>query len=74
MEDYFFVFLNAKLELYINMYEEEYIDTDRLDEAFSIIEKIVNNTDDRAVIDFGHKMLEMLRTAEERGTIMGFCF
>ncbi len=74
MEDHFFLFLNAKLDLYINMYEEEYIDTDQLDEAISIMENIIDNTDDRAVIDFGQKLLEMLKIAKERGTIMGFCF
>ncbi len=55
-------------------YEEEYIDTDRLDDAISIIENIIENTDDRAVIDFGQKLLEMLKIAKECGTIVGFCF
>ncbi|MBQ8943132.1 MAG: hypothetical protein IJ050_01400 [Clostridia bacterium] len=74
MEDHFFLFLNAKLDLYINIYEEEYIDTDQLDDAIGIVENIIDNTDDRAVIDFGNKLLEMMKIAKEKGTIVGFCF
>ena len=64
MEDHFFLFLNAKLDLYINIYEEEYIDTDQLDDAIGIVENIIDNTDDRAVIDFGNKLLEMMKIAK----------
>ena len=74
MEDFIFHFLNAKLGLFINMYEEEVIDTDHLDNAIGIMRDIVENTDDNAVIDFGQKLLEMLKIAKEHETIVGFCF
>ena len=74
MEDRIFLFLNAKLGLLINMYEEEYIDTDQLDEAMDIVQTILDNTDDRAVADFGKKLLEMMQIAKSHGTIVGFCF
>ena len=74
MEDYIFLFLNAKLDIFINMYEEEIIDTDHLDDAISIIRNIIDNTDDSAVIDFSQKLLEMLKIAKTQGTIVGFCF
>lgn len=74
MEDYIFHILNAKLGLYINMYEEEYIDTNQLDEAIAIMEGLLDNTDDKAVIDFGHRLLEMMKVAKEHNSIVGFCF
>ena len=74
MEDYIFLILNVKLGLYINMYEEEYIDTDQLDEAIDIMERILDNTDDKAVIDFSQQLLEMMKVAKKRNTIVGFCF
>jgi hypothetical protein len=37
MKDRIFLFLNAKLEMFINMYGEEIIDTDQLDDAICII-------------------------------------
>lgn len=74
MEDYIFLILNAKLGLYINMYEEEYIDTDQLDEAICIMGTILNNTDDKAVISFGQKLLDMIIVAKNHNTIVGFCF
>ena len=74
MEEYIFLVLNSKLGISINMYEEEYIDTNQLDDAIDIMESILNNTDDNAVIDFSQKLLEMMRMAKEKGTIVGFCF
>ena len=74
MEGYIFLFLNAKLDLSINMYEEEIIDTEHLDGAISVMKNIINNTDNKAVLDFGQKLLEMLKIAKERGTIIGFYF
>ena len=56
------------------MYEEEYIDTDQLDEAIDIMERILDNTDDKAVIDFSQQLLEMMKVAKKRNTIVGFCF
>ncbi len=74
MEDYIFLVLNAKLGLNINMYEEEYIDTEQLNKAIKIMEEILNNTDDKAVIDFGQRLIDMMKIAKEHNTIMGFCF
>ena len=74
MEDYIFNLLNAKLGLLINMYEEEYIETEQLDQAIDIMENIIDNTDDKAVIDFGRNILDMMKIAKEHGTIVGFCF
>ena len=74
MEDYIFLILNAKLGLYINMYEEEYINTCQLNEAIDIMEEIIDNTDDKAVIDFGQQLIEMMKVAKKHNTIVGFCF
>ena len=74
MEKVFFYVLNDRLGLFINMYEEEFINTDQLDEAISIVKNILNDNDDRAVTVFGQKLLEMMQTAKDHGTIMGFCF
>ena len=74
MEDYIFNLLNVKLGLLINMYEEEYIDTEQLDQAISIMENILDNTDDKAVSDFSKRLLDMMKVAKEHSTIVGFCF
>lgn len=74
MEDYIFRSLNDKLGLCINMYEEEVIDTAKLDEAISVMENIIDNTNDSAVVDFSKKLLEMMKIARKYGTIVGFCF
>ena len=75
MDPYIFYILNRKLHLFINMYEEQYIDTpETIDEAIKIMKLILRNTDDKAVIDFGKILLEMLQIAKENNTIVGFLF
>ena len=73
MDSYIFYILNRKLHLFINMYEEQYIDTpEMVDEAIKIMKLILRNTDDKAVIDFSKILLEMLQIAKENNTIVGF--
>ena len=73
MDPYIFYILNRKLHLFINMYEEQYIDTpEMIDEAIKIMKLILRNTDDKAVIDFSKILLEMLQIAKENNTIVGF--
>ena len=74
MEDLIFDVLNAKLDLLINMYEEEYISTEQLTMAISVVDHIIDNTDDNAVINFANLLLDMIKLAKEHGTIVGFCF
>ena len=75
MDSYIFYILNRKLHLFINMYEEQYIDTpEMIDEAIKIMKLILRNTDDKAVIDFSKILLEMLQIAKENNTIVGFLF
>ena len=72
-DTYIFYILNRKLHLFINMYEEQYIDTpEMIDEAIKIMKLILRNTDDKAVIDFSKILLEMLQIAKENNTIVGF--
>ena len=77
MNDYIFDILNSKvnLDFFISPYEEAYIDTpEMIEEAIDAMKLILRNTDDKAVIDFGKILLEMLQIAKENNTIVGFLF
>ena len=75
MSPYIFNILNSKvnLDFFISPYEEAYIDTpEMIEEAIDAMKLILRNTDDKAVIDFGKILLEMLQIAKENNTIVGF--
>ncbi len=77
MSPYIFNILNSKvnLDFFISPYEEAYIDTpEMIEEAIDAMKLILRNTDDKAVIDFGKILLEMLQIAKENNTIVGFLF
>lgn len=74
MEENFFNYLNVNLKIYINRYEEEYINQDKIDESIMIVEYIVENSKDKAVVDFGQTLLNLMKIAKKKGTILGFCF
>ena len=75
MNPYIFDILNRKViqGFPIGPYEEAYIDTpEMVEEAIKTMELILRNADDKAVIDFGKILLEMLQIAKENNTIVGF--
>ena len=77
MDVFIFSILNRKViqGFPIGPYEEAYIDTpEMVEEAIKTMELILRNTDDKAVIDFGKILLEMLQIAKENNTIVGFLF
>ena len=74
MEDYFFRPLNDKFDLFINMYEEDVISAENLDSAIELVQNVLDNTDDSAVVDFGKRLLEMMGKAKELNTAVGFYF
>ena len=77
MSPYIFNILNSKvnLDFFISPYEEAYIDDpEMIEEAIDAMKLILRNTDDKAVIDFGKILLEMLQIAKENNTIVGFLF
>ncbi len=74
MNDYYFVPLNQKFDLIITSEEEDIIYTEQLDEAQTLVMKILDNIDDLAAIDFGKILLKMIIDAKEHNTVVGFYF
>lgn len=74
MESRILDFINVECDLLINMYEEEVLENEQLDSAINIVDILVRNSDDDAVITFGKKLLDLMRLAKECGTVVGFYF
>ena len=69
------IYINSVKQNLVGQLENTYIDTpEMVEEAIKTMELILRNTDDKAVIDFGKILLEMLQIAKENNTIVGFLF
>lgn len=74
MESRLFDFINVECGTLINMYEEEILDTDQVDQAIAIVNILVKNSDDLQFKQFAEKLLKLMNIAKEHETIVGFYF
>lgn len=74
MEKRLFDFINVELDILINMYEEEYIENDKLEKVREIISTIVKNTDDQKLVEFANQFQGLIDIAIEKNTEIGLFF
>ncbi len=74
MEKYLFNFIDAECDLLINMYEEEYADSDKLPKIVEITKRMINNSDNQNFINLANKFLTIVEKAISLNTFVGFCF
>ena len=73
VEDIFYA-LNDALDLFIHCYEEEIIWNENLEKAAVIVEQFMNRSEDAAKRDFARELLNLIKTAVEYETVVGFYF
>ena len=74
MEEKLFDFINVELDLLINMYEEVIVENDQLPQLKDLTQCLIRNSDDDRFIRFASDFLDLVQTAIDQGTIVGFCF
>lgn len=74
MESRLFDFLNVKMDLLINMYEEEIIENDQLPIARGIIIELQQNSDNTRFMEFSNELLRLIDVAIDKKTKVGFYF
>lgn len=74
LEDRLFDFINVKFDLIINMYEEEFLEHEQLEEAILLTEKLINSSDEKRFINLATEFVNLLKLAKENNTIVGFYF
>ncbi|MBQ7501189.1 hypothetical protein IJT93_00540 [bacterium] len=69
-----FVFINASCNLFINMYEEEIIETEDLPKVLELTKDLIANSDEERFIAFAKEFQHLVEVAIEKNTCIGFCF
>lgn len=74
MEEYFFNFIDAECDLLINMYEEEFVFSDKLPQVLSVVNKMIKECDNNEVLELAEKLQNLIEKAIKLNTAVGFCF
>ena len=74
MEEYFFNFIDAECDLLINMYEEEFVFSDKLPQVLSIVNRMIKECDNNEVLELAEKLRNLIEKAIKLDTAVGFCF
>lgn len=74
MEIRLFDLINAKLDILINIYEEEIIENKDVETVLEITKRLVETSDDKRFIEFATEFMDLLETAIANRTDVGFYF
>ena len=74
MEIRLFDLINAKLDILINIYEEEIIQNKDVETALKLTKRLVETSDDKRFIEFATEFMDLLETAIANRTDVGFYF
>lgn len=74
MEKYLFNFICLECDLIITMYEEEWVEGDKLITIQKLTEKALNVSDDEKFIELAKQLLNLVRLAIELKTSLVFYF
>ncbi len=74
MEVRLFDLINAKLDILINIYEEEVIENKNVELALDLTKRLVDSSDDKRFIEFATEFMDILETAIANKTDVGFYF
>lgn len=74
MEIRLFDLINAKLDILINIYEEEIIENKDVETVLGLTKRLVETSDDKRFIEFATEFMDLLETAIANRTDVGFYF
>ncbi|MCQ2512991.1 MAG: hypothetical protein MJ092_06380 [Lachnospiraceae bacterium] len=74
LEDRLFDFINIKLDILINMYDEEILEPDQIDEAITVTNEKISESSEERFTDLATEFLNLLIEAKNNNTIVGFYF
>lgn len=74
MEVRLFDLINAKLDILINIYEEEIIENRNVEIVLDLTKRLVEASDDKRFIEFATEFMDILETAITCKTDVGFYF
>ena len=74
MEIRLFDLINAKLDILINIYEEEIIQNKDVETVLELTKRLVETSDDKRFIEFATEFMDLLETAIANRTDVGFYF
>lgn len=74
MEIRLFDLINAKLDILINIYEEEIIENKDVETVLELTKRLVETSDDKRFIEFATEFMNLLETAIANRTDVGFYF
>lgn len=74
MEVRLFDLINAKLDIFINIYEEEVIENKNLETVLELTKRLVETSDDKRFIEFATEFIDVLETAIACNADVGFYF
>ena len=74
MEIRLFDLINAKLDIFINIYEEEIIENKDVETVLELTKRLVETSDDKRFIEFATEFMDLLETAIANRTDVGFYF
>ena len=69
-----FDLINAKLDILINIYEEEVIENKDVMEVLELTQGLIDASDDEKFVEFATEFTELLKTAIAYKTDVGFYF
>ncbi len=74
MEVRLFDLINAKLDILINIYEEEVIENKDVKSILELTQRLIDASDDKKFVEFATEFTELLKTAIANKTDVGFYF
>lgn len=74
MENRLFDIINMKMDTLINMYEEEIIENEKLNQLLSVIDMLIRNSDDQKALSFMGNFRNLVQIAIDHKSVVGFCF
>ena len=74
LEDRLFDFMNVKFDILINMYEEEILEADQVEDAIVLTKKIMSEINEEKFTILATELIKLFEKALENSTIVGFYF
>ena len=74
IEPRLFDYINACCNLLLNMYVEEYVETEDLPKVLELTKDLIANSDEECFIAFAKEFQRLVEVAVEKETCIGFCF
>ena len=74
MENRLFDIINVEMDMLINMYEEEIVDSEKLNKLLSVVDMLIRNCDDKKSLTFMSEFRNLVQIAIDHKTVVGFYF